>query len=44
MIKVIYNFPIDKSNINNSRKINLNNISGKMYLDSHNKLLTKKSN
>ena len=41
---IIYNFPMDKSNINNSRKINLNNISGKMYLDSHNKLLTKKSN
>ena len=39
-----YNLQMDKSSINNSRKINLNNISGKIYLESFNKVVSKKSN
>ena len=33
---IIFNLQMDKSNINNSRKMSLNNISGKIYLDSYN--------
>ena len=42
--KNIFNLQMDKSNINNSRKMSLNNISGKIYLDSYNKAVNKKSN
>ena len=42
-INIINNIQMDKSNINNSRKINLNNLSGKIYLESYNKVMTKKS-
>ena len=42
--KNIFNLQMDKSNINNSRKMSLNNISGKIYLDSYNKVVNKKSN
>ena len=41
---IIFNLQMDKSNINNSRKMSLNNISGKIYLDSYNKVVNKKSN
>ena len=41
---IIFNLQMDKSNINNSRKMSLNNISGKIYLDSYNKAVNKKSN
>ena len=41
---IILNLQMDKSNINNSRKMSLNNISGKIYLDSYNKAVNKKSN
>ena len=40
----IFNLQMDKSSINNSRKINLNNLSEKIYLESYNKALSKKSN
>jgi hypothetical protein len=42
--KFSYNIQLDKSNINNSRKLNLNNISGKLYLENFNKVMTKKTN
>ena len=42
--KNIFNLQMNKSNINNSRKMSLNNISGKIDLDSYNKAVNKKSN
>ena len=41
---IIFNLQMDKSNVNNSRKLSLNNINGKLYLDSYNKVINKKSN
>ena len=41
--KIIYNIQNDKSNINNSNRINLNNISEKIYLDNFNKITSKKT-
>ena len=41
---IISHLQMDKSSINNSRKINLNNLSGKIYLESYNKIINKKSN
>ena len=40
----INHLQMEKSSINNSRKINLNNLSGKIYLESYNRVLSKKSN
>ena len=37
----ILNNQRDKSHINNSRKINLNNNNGKIYLESYSKVLNK---
>ena len=38
---IIYNFQRDKSHINRTRKINLNNINGKLYLESYSKAFNK---
>ena len=40
---IINNLHFDKANNNNSRKINLNNLSRKMYLENYNKLTSKKN-
>lgn len=40
--QVNYNLQVDKTIINNSRRINLNNKNGKIYLESHNKVINKK--
>ena len=37
----IYNIQRDKTHINNSRKINLNNFNGKIYFESYSKVLNK---
>lgn len=40
--QVNYNLQVDKTIINNSRRINLNNKNEKIYLESHNKVINKK--
>ena len=42
--KIIYNFHLDKANNNNSRKINLNTIGRKMYVENYSKITSKKTN
>ena len=37
----IYNIQREKSHINKSRRINLNNFNGKIYLESYSKVLNK---